>query len=216
MTVARRVAALVGVLVLALAGCTETPKVRADDPVVSVPTAVDPASAAASTPALAKQKKAAGLPDCPTSDAAVAPVAKGLPDLTLACLGGGRSTRLAGLRGTPMIINIWGQWCPECRTEAPFLAEVSRRAGSRLRVIGIDYDDQRPELAIAFAQQAGWTYPQLFDQDRAVTDALRLPAGAPQTIFVRADGGISYVSVKPYASTTALRADLNTHLGLTL
>ena len=41
------------------------------------------------------------------------------------CLGGGREVRLAGLRGKPMMINVWAQWCGPCREEAPYLAEVA-------------------------------------------------------------------------------------------
>ena len=69
-------------------------------------------------------KKAAGIADCPRSDSDVAAVPSGLPDVVLPCLGGGREVRLAGLRGKPMMINVWAQWCGPCREEAPYLAEV--------------------------------------------------------------------------------------------
>ena len=74
---------------------------------------------------LAAQKKAAGIEDCPRSDPDVPAVTSGLPDLVLACLGGGREVRLAGLRGQPMMINVWAQWCGPCREEAPFISEVA-------------------------------------------------------------------------------------------
>jgi thiol-disulfide isomerase/thioredoxin len=170
----------------------------------------------ASTPALAQQKKAAGLPDCPVSDASVAPAAKGLPDLTLACLGGGRSTRLAGLRGTPMVVNLWAQWCGPCRTEAPYLSEVARQAAGRLLVVGVDYKETDPGLALDFARTAGWTYPQLFDPDGRTTEALRLPTGPPQTIFVDADGVVTFVHAGEFTSAAALRTAIGHHLGVTL
>ena len=77
-----------------------------------------------STADLAAMKKAAGIADCPRSDPGVAAVPSGLPDVVLPCLGGGREVRLAGLRGKPMMINVWAQWCEPCREEAPYLAEV--------------------------------------------------------------------------------------------
>lgn len=210
------VAAIMAVIAIMLTGCTETPQVRAGDPTVSGAQPVDPGAAAASTPALATQKKAAGLPDCPASDAAVPPVAHGLPDLTLACLGGGRSTRLAGLRGTPMVLNLWAQWCGPCRTEAPFLAEIAGQAGGRVLIMGVDYKETEPGLAIDFARASGWTYPQLFDQDGRITDLLRLPTGPPQTIFVDANGVITYVHAGEFRSTGDLREAIRTHLGITL
>ncbi|MGI8458742.1 MAG: TlpA family protein disulfide reductase [Propionibacteriaceae bacterium] len=214
----RRFGAGVAVAMIAImaTGCAETPQVRAGDPTVSNAPPVDPGVAAASTPALARQKKAAGLPDCPASDAAVPPVTQGLPDLTLACLGGGRSTRLAGLRGTPMVLNLWAQWCGPCRTEAPFLAEIAGRAGDRVLVLGVDYKETEPALAIDFARASGWTYPQLFDQDGRVTEALRLPTGPPQTIFVGADGVITYVHAGEFRSTGDLREAIRAHLGIAL
>jgi thiol-disulfide isomerase/thioredoxin len=38
-------------------------------------------------------------------------------------------TRLAALRGHPVVVNQWGSWCPPCRAEFPFFA----RAASSLR-----------------------------------------------------------------------------------
>ena len=35
------------------------------------------------------------------------------------------TVRLAGLRGKPMMINVWAQWCGPCREEAPYLTEVA-------------------------------------------------------------------------------------------
>ena len=57
------------------------------------------------------------------------PAPKGLPELSLPCLGKGPDTRLSDLRG-PLLINVWAQWCGPCREEAPYLAELHRKAGT--------------------------------------------------------------------------------------
>ena len=93
---------------------------------------------------LAAQKKAAGIEDCPASDDAVPVVSSGLPSVILGCLGGGRKVRLAGLRGEPMMINVWAQWCGPCREEAPYISEVAAANESELMILGIDYNDPRP------------------------------------------------------------------------
>ncbi len=63
-----------------------------------------------------------------------------------------------------MVVNVWAQWCPPCRAEAPHLADVAEQAGDKVRIIGIDFDDPQPGYAIEFAQLAGWHYPQLVDR----------------------------------------------------
>lgn len=163
---------------------------------------------------LAAQKQSAGIADCPASDPDVAPVAGGLPDLTLDCLGGGRTVRLAGLRGKPMMINVWGQWCGPCREEAPFVAAVAQDPPKGLVILGVDYDDPKPDWALEFAQLSGWRYPQLQDSDKRLAGPLRLSAGIPQTLFVRADGTIAYQHRAYFRSAAEIRGLLKEHLGV--
>lgn len=131
-------------------------------------------------------RKAAGIADCPATSKA-APVAGGLPDLTLDCLGGGSSLRLTGLRG-PLLINLWAQWCEPCRSESAHLAAF---AGSqkKVAVLGIDYSDPQPELAIEFAQLTGMTYPHLVDEEHHLKGPLGI-VGIPYTVLIDADGKI--------------------------
>jgi thiol-disulfide isomerase/thioredoxin len=162
---------------------------------------------------LAAAKQAAGIADCPRSDPAVPAVADGLPDAVLPCLGGGRPVRLAGLRGRPMVINIWAQWCGPCRQEAPFLAEVAATDAADVLVLGIDHADDRPDLALAFARSASWTYPQIQDRDLTLRRELAV-AALPQTLFVRADGTIAYRNLRPFTSADQIRELSRRHLGV--
>ncbi|WP_228266025.1 TlpA family protein disulfide reductase [Microlunatus elymi] len=173
------------------------------------------AASSASSSELAQLKKEAGIADCPTSDPNVAARADGLPDVTLDCLGGGREVRLAGLRGTPMVINIWAQWCRPCRQEAPHLASLSAKAGDKINFLGIDYNDPDPAAAIQYAGMADWSYPQLQDQDQQLKAPLKI-LGPPQTFFVDADGKITYRHNGPYTSDQQLRRDIDDHLGVPL
>lgn len=160
---------------------------------------------------LAAAKKAAGIADCPTSDAGVGTVDGGLPDVTLRCLGGGRDVRLAGLRGRPMMINIWAQWCEPCRAEARFLAEAADQLGDKIRILGIDYNDPRPDYAIEFAAYAKWRYPQLVDPDLNLRAPLQV-AGPPQTLLVDARGKVVYRHSGPFTSTAQITAAVEKHL----
>jgi thiol-disulfide isomerase/thioredoxin len=203
----RRIAALAGVLLLVACGVgpADDPGPLPDDQVPSSSASLD----------LAAQKKAAGIEDCPASDDAVPVVSSGLPSVVLGCLGGGREVRLAGLRGQPMMINIWAQWCGPCREEAPYLSEVAAANESELMILGIDYNDPRPELAIEFAQLSDWAYPQLVDQDTALRVPLQI-IGPPQTFFVRADGTIAYRHTGPFTSAEQIRSQVRQYLGVDL
>lgn len=187
---------------LVLAGCSGTPEPEL--PPSTVPPSV-----------LAQAKKEARIESCPASDPAVAALPSGLPDVTLGCLGGGREVRLAGLRGQPMLINIWAQWCGPCREEAPFITEVANTNKSDLVFMGIDYQDPRPDWAIEFAQLSEWRFAQLVDQDRAISGPLQL-SGPPVTLFVRPDGTIAYRHNGPFTSADQIRAEVKQHLGVSL
>ncbi|MFI5732518.1 redoxin domain-containing protein [Kribbella sp. NPDC051587] len=116
------------------------------------------------------------------------PVSNGLPDVTLPCLGGGPDMRLADLRG-PLVINVWAQWCPPCRDEAPYLAALQKKAAGKLQILGIDYADPRPELAVQFALERELSYPHLVDSDKLVRKPFKV-GGPPVTVFVDKDGKV--------------------------
>jgi thiol-disulfide isomerase/thioredoxin len=82
----------------------------------------------------------------------------GLPEVTLECLTGGPAVRLSDLRGKPLLINVWAQWCGPCRLEAPFLAKLAAEAvvGGKLAMLGIDIADPRPELVMRSRPSTSW------------------------------------------------------------
>lgn len=212
MTYRLRLAVALSALVL-LAGCTDAPVVtRAAEPIST--SSAPPLGRAPNSGGLATAKRAAGIADCPASDADVPAVPGGLPDQVLPCLGGGRPVRLAGLRGRPMIINVWAQWCGPCRQEAPFLAALAGARSADLLVLGIDHQDPNPEAALEFARVAGWTYPQIQDRDQVLRSELRVTA-LPVTLFVRADGTIAYRNLVPFTSADQIRNLAEQHLGVT-
>jgi len=146
-------------------------------------------------PALLPLVIAAGLPDCPDSDPSLEPIEPvgalggGLPDLTFACLGEGPDVTLSGLRGTPLIINVWASWCPPCIIEMPLLAEAARTYADDLIMLGIDMQD-RSEAALDIAAALDLGFPSVVDQPGQVRGALTVP-GPPVTFFVTAEGRIA-------------------------
>ena len=165
------------------------------------------ATTATSPTAVAGADKLAACPSTPSKP----PVSNGLPDVSLKCLGKGPDIRLADLRG-PLVINVWAQWCGPCREEAPYLAALAK--SGKVPMLGIDYADPRPELAVKFATDEGLAYPHLVDQDKTIQQALKV-GGPPLTAFVNSDGAVAYVHRGVLTSQKQLDQLVKDKLGVT-
>lgn len=55
--------------------------------------------------------------------------------------------QIGRLRGTPVIVNMWGSWCGPCRVEMPLLQRANVRYGKRVAFIGIDVKDSDASAA---------------------------------------------------------------------
>lgn len=143
--------------------------------------------------------------------------AKGLiPDLQLPCLDGDGNRELlwTGTRTqTPTLVNVYGSWCAPCAVEMPHLRRLHDAAGSRLRVLGIDTeDDHRNGLLFAIDLKQRW--PALRDDDGRVSRALG--GGAPKMIYIDATGTVVQVKRGYYKTYAELQADVRRYLGLQL
>jgi cytochrome c biogenesis protein CcmG/thiol:disulfide interchange protein DsbE len=207
--VTRRAAGAV-VLALLLAGCSQASD--AGGRVTPSPTGTPISGPVASAPA--DLVAAASLVDCPESDPEVEVRADGLPDLTLACLGDGPAVRLAGLRGRPLVLNLWASWCEPCRSELPLFADLAGSAGSSLRVLGISVQDD-PGAALSLLTDTDVHYASMRDDDAGTKAPLRW-TGLPMTLFVDADGVIRHTQRGEITSEEQLRGLVQEHLGVTV
>lgn len=202
------VAAATAIAALTAAGCSASPQ--------PTPYTFNPNGSAVKvdTSSLRALKAAAHIEACPSVAAGKPARPGGLPDITLPCLGGGRNVDLAALHG-PLVLNLWAQTCGPCREEAPVFQSFARAAGGRVRVIGVDFFDPRPSLAIAFAKEFHLTYPQLADP-QAVTKAALHVAGLPMTYFVTRSGRVAYTNAGAITSESQLVDLVKSHLGVTV
>jgi thiol-disulfide isomerase/thioredoxin len=70
---------------------------------------------------------------------------------------GGGTLDMAKLRGTPLVLNFWGTWCPPCVKEMPELDQFQRQFGPQgWRVVGLAVDN--PSAVQAFLARSPVTY----------------------------------------------------------
>lgn len=95
----------------------------------------------------------------------------------------GRSVDLASYRGTPLVLNVWGSWCPGCNAEAADLARFAR-SHPNVQVIGIDTQDTSSG-AKSFYRKWGWQHPSIADPKGELAARLGVQ-GYPTTFFLNA------------------------------
>ena len=179
--------AIVALSGLAIAGCGTQ---DGSNPAGSaLPSASTSAATGSTEGASAAEIDAALLDPCPTSDPNVVPVPNGLPDVTLPCLGRGNPVRLSGLRGSPLVVNVWASWCGPCKAELPMMGEYYRANRDQVSFLGIDVGDYRVP-ALALAASTKMTFPSVQDPSQDTRAELRY-IGVPTTLFVRPDGTIA-------------------------
>ncbi|MEU5808181.1 MULTISPECIES: TlpA family protein disulfide reductase [unclassified Streptomyces] len=116
----------------------------------------------------------------------------------------GESLDTTALKGKVVVLNVWGSWCPPCRAEAKYFAQVSKEladAGKPVAFVGINTRDNSKQNAAAFEDNFGITYPSLYDPDGKLM--LRFPAGTlnaqaiPSTIVLDKEGRIAARTLAP-------------------
>ena len=91
---------------------------------------------------------------------------------------------VADFAGKPLVINLFGSWCPPCNAEAPDLATFAAE-NPGAQVVGVACEDTE-EDAVGFMEEFGLTYPLVMD-DGTLVQEFGIPA-YPTTIFFDAQG----------------------------
>jgi len=197
----------VALLGAGLSACASDPAPPVDF-VPSLSASESPEAQAGSAPSLA------GVPVCPSSEADAAQ-AEGVPVLPAGkfeCLTEGPTVNLAGLRGVPTVVTIWASWCEPCRREMPFFVDLQERAGSTVRMLGIDVLD-RASPARAAVEDFGMNFPSVRDPKGITKQTVGYP-GPPVSLFLDADGVITYRKVGPVTTQQQLDDLVFEHLGV--
>src|SRR5262245_5562949 len=103
----------------------------------------------------------------------------------------GKAIDLQAFRGKVIVLNFWATWCAPCRTEIPWLVEIShahRDAG--LVVLGVSVDEDVARIA-PFAARLGMDFPVLVGRDaQDFREAFGPLLGFPTTLLITRGGDI--------------------------
>jgi len=116
------------------------------------------------------------------------------PEFSGDLLGGGEFES-SSLAGDVAVLNFWGSWCAPCRVETPEFQEVYAEVqDDGVQFLGLNVKDS-DQLAAAFLDSKGITFPSLFDPRGEVALAFRdYPANAiPSTVVLDRDGRVAAV-----------------------
>ena len=111
------------------------------------------------------------------------------PDFTLPSLDG-RKVKLSDFRGKAVLLNFWATWCPPCKVEMPWFADLQKQyADDGLVVLGVAMDDSKPDTIAKFASDLGVNYEVLLGTDK-VSDDYGDVQYLPTTFYIGRDGTI--------------------------
>ena len=104
----------------------------------------------------------------------------------------GQEVRLSDFIGKPIVLNFWASWCPPCQMEMPDFQEKYLELGDEVTFMIVNMTDgsrETVEIASAFIQDMGYTFPVYYDtdMDAAITYSVY---SLPTTYFVDAKGNL--------------------------
>jgi thiol-disulfide isomerase/thioredoxin len=101
------------------------------------------------------------------------PVGSKAPTSTIVETLDGKSFDIGQYIGkTPVLIEFWATWCPNCKALEPTMLEVAKKYGSKVKFIGVAVSvNQSPERVKLYAEKHELPLEVYFDRKGTATDA---------------------------------------------
>lgn len=113
------------------------------------------------------------------------------PDFTVTDQEGNKVS-LSDFVGKPVILNFWASWCGPCKSEMPAFEDAYTEYGEEIHFLMVNLTDgarETPDVAKAFIEEQGYTFPIYYDTD---IDAARVYGvmSIPATYIIDSEGNI--------------------------
>jgi thiol-disulfide isomerase/thioredoxin len=148
-----------------------------------------PAPDQATTPEPAKATASAAPVAATVAKPAAPSVASNSPSLKVTTVTGG-AYDLAAHRGKWVVVNFWATWCGPCLKEMPELSALDAMR-ENIDVIGLAYEDIKPEEMSAFLKVHPVVYPVAIVDVYAPPADFASPRGLPMSYLIAPDGTVA-------------------------
>jgi thiol-disulfide isomerase/thioredoxin len=108
----------------------------------------------------------------------------------------GKEADLAQYVGkTPVVMEFWATWCPNCAELEPTLVSAAKKYGAKVKFVGVAVSvNQNPARVKAFVEKHGLPGDQYFDAKGSATGAYDVPATSYVVVFNKA-GKVVYTGL---------------------
>lgn len=116
-------------------------------------------------------------------------------------------SRLASLRGYPVVVNVWAHWCPPCKEEFPLFASASASYGRKVAFLGFDANDPEAAQARKFLAAHHVSYPSYSGESSEIAWLTPIQ-NLPETIYISPQGKVLYAHIGQYETEGTLVSDI--------
>ena len=96
---------------------------------------------------------------------------------------------------TPLLIEFWAFWCPNCKTLEPTLLTLQKKYGSKVKFLGVAVSvNETRDRVKAYTTRHGYRHETLYDADGNATEAYDVPATS-YVVVINAKGVVVYTGL---------------------